>query len=407
MSKGILVKYGEIAIKGKNRYLFENMLMQNIKTALRPIAKFWIVKEQGRFLVEPPETLGDDWVDEAVMRISKVFGVVGISPVDVYDEDDKDFLAERCFDYIRREYQGGTVPCTFKVESRRANKKYPMTSMEIASYLGEKILDEFPAWKVDVHNPEIKIWAELRNRVYIYSKTYPGCGGMPVGSGGKAALLLSGGIDSPVAGWMMAKRGVELCAIYFHAHPYTTDRAKDKVLELARRVSCYAGPIRVYVVPFTEIQLSIYEKCPHEQLTIIMRRIMMWISERIAAKEDAKALVTGESLGQVASQTMSSLYCTNAACTMPVFRPVIGFDKQDIVEIAQKIDTFETSILPYEDCCTIFVAKHPDTKPKLESIMKSEKRLENLEEQIQRAVDDSEIIIAMPDGLHKEGEIDE
>lgn len=399
MEKGLLIKYGEIAIKGKNRYQFENQLMQNIKTALLPIAKFWITKEQGRFLVEAPEGLGDEWMDDAVQCIAKVFGVVGISPVDVFDEDDKEYVAERVLDYIHREYRDSSY--RFKVEVKRANKKYPLTSMELASYLGEKILNAYPSWTVDVHTPEVRVWAELRNRVYVYSKTIPGCGGMPVGTGGKAALLLSGGIDSPVAGWMMAKRGVELCAVYFHAHPYTTDRAKDKVLELARRVSCYAGPIRVYVVPFTEIQLAIYEKCPHEQLTIIMRRVMMWIAERIADNEGAKALITGESLGQVASQTMSSLYCTNAACHMPVFRPVIGFDKQDIVEIAQKIDTFETSILPYEDCCTIFVAKHPETKPKLESILKSEKRLVDLEEQIQRAVNDSEIITAMPDGIHQ------
>ena len=233
---------------------------------------------------------------------------------------------------------------------------------------------------------------ELRNQVYVYGKTIPGLGGMPVGTSGKAALLLSGGIDSPVAGWMMAKRGLELCAIYFHAHPYTTDRAKEKVLELARRVSVYSGKIKVFVVPFTEIQLDIYEKCPHEQLTIIMRRIMMRIAEKIAENEGAQALITGESLGQVASQTLASLYCTNEVCTMPVFRPVIGFDKQDIIDISQKIDTFETSILPYEDCCTIFVAKHPATKPKLIDIQISEKKLVDLESQIERAVNDCEIV---------------
>ena len=208
----------------------------------------------------------------------------------------------------------------------------------------------------------------------------------------KAALLLSGGIDSPVAGWMIAKRGVELCAIYFHAHPYTTDRAKDKVVELARRVSEYSGRINLYVVPFTDIQLDIYDRCPQDQLTIIMRRIMMRISEKIAEKEGAMALITGENLGQVASQTLQSMYCTNEVCTMPVYRPLIGFDKQEIVEIAQKIDTFETSILPYEDCCTIFVAKHPETKPKLESIKKSETHLTDIEAAIEKAVNDSEII---------------
>ncbi len=401
MEKGLLIKYGEIAIKGNNRYQFENVLMMNIKHALVPVGDFWISKEQGRFLVEPREELPDTWVRDAVERACKVFGVIGVSPVDVFDDDAMETLSAVTIAHIRREYNDGQDACTFKIECRRANKKYPMTSMEIASALGERVLQAFPAWTVDVHDPQVRVFCELRNRVYVYSRTYPGCGGMPVGTGGKATLLLSGGIDSPVAGWMMAKRGVELSAVYFHAHPYTTDRARDKVLELARRISLYAGPIRVYVVPFTEIQLDIYEKCPHEQLTIIMRRAMMWIAERIAEQEGAQALVTGESLGQVASQTMASLYCTNAAATMPVFRPVIGFDKQDIVEIAEKIDTFETSILPYEDCCTIFVAKHPETRPKLERIRKSEQHLDKLEEQIKTAVRDSEIYIARADGVRK------
>ena len=378
MEKGLLIKYGEIAIKGNNRYQFENVLIMNIKHALMPVGDFWISKEQGRFLAEPREELPDTWVREAIERAGKVFGVIGVSPVDVFDDDSLDTLKQVTLEHV-----------------------YPMTSMEIASALGEAVLNEIPGWKVDVHEPEVRIFCELRNRVYVYSRTYPGCGGMPVGTGGKATLLLSGGIDSPVAGWMMAKRGVELSAVYFHAHPYTTDRARDKVLELARRISLYAGPIRVYVVPFTEIQLDIYEKCPHEQLTIIMRRAMMWIAERIADLEGAKALITGESLGQVASQTMASLYCTNAAADLPVFRPVIGFDKQDIVEIAEKIDTFETSILPYEDCCTIFVAKHPETKPKLERIIKSESHLDKIDSQIDTAVRDSEIYVARPSGVIK------
>ena len=400
MEKGLLIKYGEIAIKGNNRYQFENVLIMNIKHALSPIGDFWISKEQGRFLVESREELPETWVREAVDRACKVFGVIGVSPVDVFDDDSMESLKRMTLDHIRREY-AQDEQYSFKIEARRANKKYPMTSMEIASALGEAVLNEIPGWTVDVHEPQVKVFCELRNRVYVYSRTYPGCGGMPVGTGGKATLLLSGGIDSPVAGWMMAKRGVELSAVYFHAHPYTTDRARDKVLELARRISLYAGPIRVYVVPFTEIQLDIYEKCPHEQLTIIMRRAMMWIAERIADLEGAKALITGESLGQVASQTMASLYCTNAAADLPVFRPVIGFDKQDIVEIAEKIDTFETSILPYEDCCTIFVAKHPETKPKLERILKSESHLDQIDSQIDTAVRNSEIYVVRPSGVIK------
>lgn len=389
MGKGILVKYGEIAIKGNNRALFENALILNIKHALRDLGRLWIEKEQGRLFLPAPKENTEEWMERAVDGLQKVFGIIGICPVDVLDNDEMDTIAAAVNAYIRREY---TEPHTFKVDCKRANKKYPLNSMEIACEIGSRVLDVYPDWKVDVHHPQVRLFVELRNQVYVYGKTIPGLGGMPVGTSGKAALLLSGGIDSPVAGWMMAKRGLELCAVYFHAHPYTTDRAKEKVLELARRVSVYSGAIRVYVVPFTEIQLDIYEKCPHEQLTIIMRRIMMRIAEKIAEKEGAQALITGESLGQVASQTLASLYCTNAVCSMPVFRPVIGFDKQEIIDIAQKIDTFETSILPYEDCCTIFVAKHPTTRPKLSDIQISEQALVNLEEQIARAVDGCEVI---------------
>lgn len=389
MGKGILVKYGEIAIKGNNRAIFENVLIKNIKHALRDLGKLWIEKEQGRLFIPAPKTGAEDWMERAVQGLQTVFGIIGICPVDVLENDEFETIAQAVNAYVAREYD---QPYTFKVDCKRANKKYPMTSMEIACEIGSRVLAEYPDWKVDVHHPQVHLFVELRNQVYVYSKTIPGLGGMPVGTSGKAALLLSGGIDSPVAGWMMAKRGLELCAVYFHAHPYTTDRAKEKVIELARRVSVYSGKIKVYVVPFTEIQLDIYEKCPHEQLTIIMRRIMMRIAERIAEQEGAQGLITGESLGQVASQTLASLYCTNEVCQMPVFRPVIGFDKQEIIDIAQKIDTFETSILPYEDCCTIFVAKHPATKPKLKDIEISEKTLVNLEEQIAQAVDGCEII---------------
>ncbi len=389
MGKGILVKYGEIAIKGNNRALFENALIKNIKHTLRDLGKLWIEKEQGRLFIPAPKTGAEEWMERAVNGLQNVFGIIGICPVDVLENDEFDTITAAMNTYVDREYEGSH---TFKVDCKRANKKYPMNSMEIAKEVGAKVLEAHPDWKVDVHHPEVRLMVELRNQVYVYGKTIPGLGGMPVGTSGKAALLLSGGIDSPVAGWMMAKRGLELCAVYFHAHPYTTDRAKEKVIELARRVSIYSGKIKVYVVPFTEIQLDIYEKCPHEQLTIIMRRIMMRIAEKIAEKEDAQALITGESLGQVASQTLASLYCTNEVCTMPVFRPVIGFDKQEIIDISQKIDTFETSILPYEDCCTIFVAKHPATKPKLMDIQISEKKLVDLDEQIERAVEGCEIV---------------
>ena len=389
MNQGILVKYGEIAIKGNNRAIFENVLIKNIKHALRDLGKIWIEKEQGRLFIPAPKHDTEDWMERALEGLQKVFGIIGICPVEILENDELDTIEEALIRHIQHEYTG---PHSFKIECKRANKKYPMTSMEIACEMGSRVLDAFPDCKVDVNHPELYLYVELRNQVYVYVKTIPGPGGMPVGTAGKAALLLSGGIDSPVAGWMMAKRGLQLCAVYFHAHPYTTDRAKEKVIELARRVSLYSGKIKLYVVPFTEIQLDIYEKCPHEQLTIIMRRIMMRIAKRIAKQEEAQALITGESLGQVASQTLASLYCTNEVCDLPVFRPVIGFDKQEIIDIAQKIDTFETSILPYEDCCTIFVAKHPVTRPKLEDMKKSEQALTELEEQIARAVEGCEVI---------------
>jgi thiamine biosynthesis protein ThiI len=285
---------------------------------------------------------------------------------------------------------------TFKVDTRRANKSYPMTSMEINMEMGGFILDQYEGLSVDVHKPDEKIFIEIRDRTYIYSKAFKGLGGMPVGSNGRAMLLLSGGIDSPVAGYMVAKRGVAIDAVYFHSHPYTSERAKQKVIDLARIISRKTGPIRLHVVPFTEIQLAIYEKCPHAQLTIIMRRIMMQIAEHFANRVGALAMVTGESIGQVASQTIQSLAATNEVCHMPVFRPLIGFDKQDIVDISEKIETYETSILPYEDCCTVFVAKHPVTKPSLKSIKRSEERLDGIEEMIETAINDTEVIKIKP-----------
>lgn len=282
---------------------------------------------------------------------------------------------------------------TFKVESRRAKKTYPVNSMEMNCDLGEAILDAFPEMRVDVHNPDVLLNVEVREEVYIYSHIIPGPGGMPIGTNGSAMLLLSGGIDSPVAGYMVAKRGVGLEAVYFHAPPYTSDRAKQKVVDLAKKVAAYTGPIRLHVVNFTDIQLYIYDKCPHDELTIIMRRYMMRIAETIAKENGCLGLITGESIGQVASQTMQSLLVTNEVCTLPVYRPLIGFDKQEIVEISEKIDTYETSILPYEDCCTIFVAKHPVTRPKLDVIKRSETRLsEDIDRLVQEALDTTEVI---------------
>ncbi|GMQ64015.1 tRNA uracil 4-sulfurtransferase ThiI [Vallitalea maricola] len=392
LKKAFLVKYGEIAIKGKNRYIFENILADHIRRALKPCGDFKVSKEQGRIFIEP---FSDYDYDEVVERLSRIFGLVGICPVIVLEDMDFEAVKQATLMYMKDEYED--LNFTFKVESRRADKRYPLNSMEIACEVGAYLLDHIPELKVDVKKPDVKVWVEIRSRAYIYSKIIKGLGGMPVGSNGKAMLMLSGGIDSPVAGYLVAKRGVKLDAVYYHSHPYTSERAKQKVIDLAKIVSRYSGRINLNVVPFTDIQLYIYEQCPHEQLTIIMRRIMMIIAERLAEKYGALALVTGESIGQVASQTIQSLNATNSVCNMPVFRPLIGFDKQEIVEISEKIDTYETSILPYEDCCTIFVAKHPVTKPSLKSIIRSERRLEKIDEMIEEAINNVELVKIKPD----------
>ena len=390
MYKSFLVKYGEIGVKGKNRYIFENMLMEQIRHALKTAeGEFEVTKEQGRIYVN---VVSDDYdYDETVEALSRVFGIVGFCPLLQVEDEGFDKLAETVVDYLGKEYPEKNF--TFKVNARRARKNYPLDSMEINAELGGKILDAFPESKVDVHNPEVMVRIEIRSLINIYSKEIPGPGGMPVGSNGKAMLLLSGGIDSPVAGYMIAKRGVALDATYFHAPPYTSERAKQKVVDLAKLVARYSGPINLHVVNFTDIQLYIYEKCPHEELTIIMRRYMMKLAEHFAKENRCLGLITGESIGQVASQTMQSLAATNEVCTMPVYRPLIGFDKQEIVEVSEKIDTYETSIQPFEDCCTIFVAKHPVTKPNIEYIKKSETKLEEkIDELMQTAIDTVEVI---------------
>lgn len=389
MFKAFLIKYGEIGIKGKNRYLFEDALVKQIRHALKRIdGEFLVHKEQGRIFVD---CLGVYDFEETVDALTKVFGIVGICPVVQTEDTGFEALAETVIDYMAQVYPDCSQ--TFKVNARRSRKNYPMNSMEINCALGERLLEAFPEMKVDVHKPEILLNVEIREKIYIYSRIIPGPGGMPVGTNGKAMLLLSGGIDSPVAGYMIAKRGVKIDAVYFHAPPYTSERAKQKVIDLAKIVARYSGPINLHIVNFTDIQLYIYDKCPHEELTIIMRRYMMKIAQRIGAETGCLGLITGESIGQVASQTIQSLAATNEVCTMPVFRPVIGFDKQDIVEIAQKIDTYETSIQPYEDCCTIFVAKHPVTKPNINIIKRSEKNLEEkIEEMIETAVSSAEAV---------------
>lgn len=385
-----LLKYGEIGIKGKNRYLFEDALVRQVRRALSDVdGEFQVYKSQARIYVDCG---GEYDYEDAVERLKKVFGLVGICPVVRLKDEGFDALKKDVTAYMDEIYPDKNL--TFKVETRRAKKSYPKNSMEISRDLGEAVLSAFPDIRVDVHHPDVMLNVEVRaDGIYVYSQVIPGAGGMPVGTNGKAMLLLSGGIDSPAAGYMIAKRGVEIEAVYFHAPPYTSERAKQKVLDLARIVSGYSGPIKLHIVNFTDIQLSIYDQCPHDELTIIMRRYMMRIAEHFAGESGCLGLVTGESIGQVASQTMQSLAATNDVCTLPVYRPLIGFDKRDIVEIAEKIGTFETSIQPFEDCCTIFVAKHPVTKPNIEVIRRSEEKLTGkIEELVQTALDTAETV---------------
>ena len=390
MYKAFLLKYGEIGVKGKNRHLFEDALVRDIERVLKRVeGDFKVSKESGRIFA----VAGSDFdYDEAIGALSKVFGLVWICPVvQIEDKGFKD-LSANVIDYIDKAYADKNF--TFKVDARRARKDYELNSMQINEELGHDLLERFPEMKVDVHNPDVLISVEVRNMINIYSKAIRGPGGMPTGTAGSAMLLLSGGIDSPVAGYMIAKRGVKISAVYFHAPPYTSERAKQKVVDLARIVSSYCGEIELNIIDFTEIQLEIYKQCPHDEMTIIMRRVMMRIAQELADESGCMGLITGESIGQVASQTMHGLYCTNAVCKMPVYRPLIAFDKQDIVSMAEKIGTYETSIQPFEDCCTIFVAKHPVTKPRLNVIEKHEKALEKvLDDMVAKAIENVEKVI--------------
>lgn len=392
--ESFLIKYSEIGLKGKNRYKFEDALVSRIRESLKEFeGTFNVYKEQERIYVDSKRDFSDVY-DKVIDKLKKVFGVFTICPINKteFTSDYKE-LSKYVIDFVRNVY-GENPTFTFKVKTRRVNKSFDMHSDDISAELGHDILETFKNTKVDVHSPEVRIFVEIRNHINIYSEKIPGPGGLPVGTSGKAMLLLSGGIDSPVAGFMIAKRGVVINAIYFHAPPYTSDRAKQKVIDLAKIVSNYSGHIKLHIINFTDIQLAIYDKCPHDELTIIMRRYMMRIAESIAVKEDCLALITGESIGQVASQTVESLVNTNEVCKLPVFRPLIGFDKEEIVEVAKKIGTFETSILPYEDCCTIFVAKHPVTKPKLTHIYRSEERLKDvIDGLLIKAIDTQEEII--------------
>lgn len=392
MYKAFLIKYGEIGVKGKNRHLFEDALCKQIRSSLKRVdGEFLVTKENGRVYVE---ALGNYDYEDALEAIKSVFGIVGICPMIQVEDEGFDELAKVVVKHIEETYPDKKI--TFKVDARRARKNYPFNSMEINMKMGEKILEAFEeqGMKVDVHHPDIFVNIEIRSKINIYSREIKGIGGMPVGTNGKAMLLLSGGIDSPVAGYMTAKRGVTIDAVYFHAPPYTSERAKQKVVDLARLVSKYTGPVALNVVNFTDIQLYIYEKCPHDELTIIMKRFMYRIAQELAAKSGCLALVTGESIGQVSSQTLQSLAVINEVAEMPVIRPLVSFDKQEIIDISEEIGTYETSIQPFEDCCTTFVAKHPVTKPNSKVIHKSEEKLsERIDVLVKTALETVETII--------------
>ena len=381
----LIVKYGEIGVKGKNRYIFENKLIKNVKNILKPIGKFNVYKEYGRIYVDLD---GYDY-EEVVEEVKKVFGIVGVCPA-VRAEKDYNLLKELALKMLEEKIEQGYK--SFKVDSRRGDKDFKLTSQEmsldIGGYLVSQVKDKIA---VDVRNPEVKIHCELiQNHVMVYSDTIPGYGGLPLGTNGRAMSLLSGGIDSPVASWMVAKRGMELECIHFHSYPFTSEKSQEKVRDLAQILAKYCGRVRLHKVNMLEIQKSIGLNCKDEEMTIISRRFMMRIAERVAESRHCDALVTGESIGQVASQTIQGLTCTNASVKMPVFRPLIAMDKTEIIEVAQKIGTFETSILPEEDCCTVFSPKKPVTKPKLDRIEKSENKLD-VEKLIQDAIDNIEV----------------
>ena len=387
--KMFLIKYAEIGTKGKNRYVFEEIMCKRMRARLKPLGKFEVRREYGRIFVEA----FSDYDYEDVMKVlTTIFGIVGVCPVKVVEELSYEAISKAVVAHVAEEYNDKHF--TFKVNARRNNKTFPKTSMELNCDLGADLLDAYPDMTVDIHKPDVFINVEVRNVTYIYSQIIPGPGGLPVGTNGKGMTLLSGGIDSPVAAYMIAKRGVECEAVYFHAPPFTSEQARTKVIDLAKIVSKYSGVIKLHVVPFTDVQLAIYDNCPHDELTIIMKRIMYQIAQEIALKEDCQCLITGESIGQVSSQTTQSLLVIDSAIDkLPVFRPCIGMDKQEIIDISEKIGTYETSILPYEDCCTTFVAQHPVTKPKMEQILESEKALVGkIEPLIAKAVEDVEIV---------------
>lgn len=383
MKEIILIKNGELTLKGLNRCNFEDILIRNIRKSIRDLGECNIKKAQSTIFIEPKDESFD--FPEALERVKRVFGIAGFSRACVCEKDMADIIAKSP-EYLSEDLKKVK---TFKVEAKRSDKRFPLTSPEICREIGGVLLSRFPHLSVDVHNPELVVNVEIRDfNAYVRGEQIQGAGGLPVGTAGTASILISGGIDSPVAAWCMAKRGLKLNAIHFASPPYTSARAEQKVKTLLSKVARYSGTINLAIVPFTEIQDQIAEHCPEDYFTLIMRRMMMRISQKIAAKSNSLALITGESLGQVASQTLPALVTTDYVCEMPVLRPLIGMDKEEIIEISRKIDTFETSILPYEDCCTVFTPKHPKTRPSLESCEEAEANLA-IDELIEKAISET------------------
>lgn len=390
MQNVLLAKYGEIALRGKNRHLIENKLLKTICKNLEKVGNYSVTKEQGRILIENKEDNFD--YDKVIPLVVNILGITAVCPAIKLNNSNIENIREKALFHMKQQWSD--KPYTFKVETKRSDKQYPMSSREISTDIGGYIFDNMENISVDVRNPNITLMVEIRNYTYIYSKLIKGFGGLPIGTSGKATVLLSGGIDSPVAAFMMAKRGVSIEAVYFHSPPYTSDRAKQKVIDLANQLSKFTGEIKLHVIPFTETQLKIYESVPPEKMTILLKRAMFKVAEKIAIKNNSQGLVTGDSIGQVASQTMQAIDAINSAVKhLPVFRPLCSMDKQEIIDIARKLDTFDISIRPYEDCCTIFVAKHPETKPKKNIIENIEKNIIDLDILIDKAIDNIETIV--------------
>lgn len=388
MKEILLVKCGEMILKGLNRKKFEDKLLVNMRYRLKKVGNYDVYALQSTIYVESLDN--DSSIDTALSVCKKIFGIVVISKATVCEKNIES-ITECAIEYLKDKAQKYN---SFKVETKRADKRFPMTSVNTSIHVGGELSEIYPHLKPDMHTPEITVYVEIRDKnAFIYAEKVKGVGGMPVGTNGKACLLLSGGIDSPVAGYMITKRGVNLDAVHFYSYPYTSEQAKQKVLDLAEIVSEYSGKINVHIVPFTKIQENIRKNVNDDYFTLVMRRYMMKIACQIAEETGSKALITGESLGQVASQTMESIAVTDEVCTMPVFRPVIGMDKEEIVAISKKINTFETSILPFEDCCTVFTPKHPQTKPKLFMVRKEEEKIENQDELIKEAIENVEIVV--------------